>query len=336
MHILIIGAGPAGSSCAIQLLKAGLRVTLIDKAIFPRPAVGETVHPGIESILAQLDILKAVHEEGFIRHQGIQITNGDHYKFEPYNSHENWYGYQLYRESFDKLLINKAIKLGATFIENCSPTGIDLANGSIVSVQTSKSIIKADIYIDATGRNAFLAKKLKIDYQLDSPKLIAYYGYVKNSDRNQVAFENPCMVWSSESWVWIAQVNKNLIVWNRVSLATHRIEKDWLPNVLKGCTIVKSIKAVDVTWRIATTVSTDNYFLIGDAAFVIDPASSHGILKAIMSGVLVAHLINKLVFNPSAASEIHRYYTNWIVNWFESDTKKLKSLYKSNSLNIWG
>src|SRR5262245_45804199 len=37
--VLIVGGGPAGSSCARELCRAGLDVVVLDKAVFPRDKV---------------------------------------------------------------------------------------------------------------------------------------------------------------------------------------------------------------------------------------------------------------------------------------------------------
>ncbi|MBA4535538.1 hypothetical protein H1196_23700 [Brevibacillus halotolerans] len=51
----------------------------------------------------------------------------------------------------------------------------------------------------------------------------------------------------------------------------------------------------DMTWRVITQLGgPGGYFLIGDAATVLDPASSHGVLKAVMSGMMAGNLIAQM------------------------------------------
>ncbi len=325
MNITIVGAGPAGSACAIQLLKAGFEVTLLDREKFPRSAPGETLHPGIEPLLRQLDVFDSVNTKDFIRHKGIVNVSEKETVFTPYNEEQIWKGFQLVRKEFDTILLNKAIDLGAEFLAETTPVSIELKpNGFIEKVSTNDKTLKGDFFIDATGKRAWLANKLRISFGQHSSKQIAYYGYVEVGGFNDM--ENPKIIWDSEGWTWLAKVKSNLISWVRLDLKGHRKkDKDWLPKELTGANAVGNRKAVDVTWKIADVVSDKNYFFIGDAAFVLDPASSHGVLKATMSGIMVAHLIRHA--NRTGLKELHKTYNDWLNEWFTSDKAELETLY---------
>jgi flavin-dependent dehydrogenase len=96
-------------------------------------------------------------------------------------------------------------------------------------------------------------------------------------------------------------------------------------------------QVADVTWRQVEVAAGPGYFLIGDAASVVDPASSHGVLKAIMSGMMAGHLIKLMLEDPHREREAVQEYCRWIQSWFFNDTEKLKQLYTrwkfSSSLN---
>lgn len=83
----------------------------------------------------------------------------------------------------------------------------------------------------------------------------------------------------------------------------------------------------DVTWRIADRPAGLGYFLIGDSAAVLDPASSHGVLKAIMSGMMAAHLMIQAVKVASLEPKIIQEYCHWVQDWFHHDLQKLKQFY---------
>ena len=75
----------------------------------------------------------------------------------------------------------------------------------------------------------------------------------------------------------------------------------------------------------APHLSDCNWFFVGDAALVLDPASSHGILKAIMSGMMVSHLIGQ--FSNVSRSSIHQHYGDWMRRMFLTDYDQLHKLY---------
>ena len=57
MQVVIIGGGPSGGRpAALTLLKAQVPVTIIEREPFPRYRPGETLHPGIEPLLARLGV----------------------------------------------------------------------------------------------------------------------------------------------------------------------------------------------------------------------------------------------------------------------------------------
>jgi flavin-dependent dehydrogenase len=82
-------------------------------------------------------------------------------------------------------------------------------------------------------------------------------------------------------------------VWN---FKNTPISRDWLPNEIRGLRITHDgTHGADVTWRRVIGTAGAKYFIVGDAAVVLDPASSHGISRAVMSGIMAGHAINKIL-----------------------------------------
>ena len=327
---LVIGAGPAGTSCAIQLLRAGWQVVLVDKFSFPRHAPGETLHPGIEPLLDSLGLKAQALKKGFLRHDGIINISEKGSIFTPYNEKEKWQGFQLFREDFDQLLVEEAVKLGAQFLTDCIPLSLSLdEDRNIREVVTSQKIVRPRYVIDATGRRAWLSSHLDINYKHYSPKLISYYGYVECKDEGDL--RNPKIYWDQFGWTWIAKVKEELLSWVRLDIREcKKINRYWIPEQLSGYQASGVRRAVDVTWRIIEKTSDKNFFFIGDAAFVLDPASSHGVIKAIMSGMMAAHLITSS--KKTDLDRLHNYYNNWMKEWFMKDKEELIKSYTTYSI----
>ena len=65
--VVVVGAGPAGSSAAFFLSKEGKSVALLDKNKFPRPkACGDGVIGKSLPILAEMGILEPLREQSFL------------------------------------------------------------------------------------------------------------------------------------------------------------------------------------------------------------------------------------------------------------------------------
>ncbi|MCF0051634.1 NAD(P)/FAD-dependent oxidoreductase [Dyadobacter sp. LJ53] len=332
MNALIIGAGPAGTSCAIQLLKAGIEVTILDKQHFPRSAPGETLHPGIEPLLKELDIWKEIEGFSFKRHPGIITEFRDSAKLDLYNQEGCWEGFQFPRDTFDQLLLDQAISLGAKFYSGSKITDVTLSSIGIATVFTNSGSFNASFFIDASGRNAVLPKKLGIRYKQQSTPLFVHFGYVESE--NTHSFLTPRMIWDADGWIWVSRISEKLISWNRLYPFNQKIAKNWLPECLQHLKPAGSHKAADVTWRIAENVSRSNYFLIGDAAFTFDPASSKGVLKAIMSGMMCGYLLGQLKLVKSDIKEIHAHYNTWMNDWFSNDLANMKNMYAEKGFPI--
>jgi hypothetical protein len=84
-------------------------------------------------------------------------------------------------------------------------------------------------------------------------------------------------------------------------------------------------------WTIANPTAGPGYFLTGDAASIVDPLSSHGILKAVMSGMKAAHhsaaVLRRGVSPDAGANDYH----TWLARWFRQDHSRLGELYSAIS-----
>ena len=105
-------------------------------------------------------------------------------------------------------------------------------------------------------------------------------------------------------------------------LTTRKPAEDWQPSELAEMTPTGRVRGADVTWQVAERPAGDGYFLVGDAAATFDPTASHGVLKALMSGIyagqLAAYVQGKRVPAEFAASR----YSAWVHEWFSRDVAR--------------
>lgn len=325
--VIVIGCGPAGAATAITCASKGLRVAMIDGESFPRQKPGETLHPGIEPVLHHLGVAQIVHQAGFLRHKGHWITWEQDRQFVPFGADEtgDWYGYQARRTEFDSILLERAMSLGVeVYLQHRALRPI-IQNNRVVGVVTVGGQLMSSFLIDGTGRQHWLAKKLRLPMDTYSPQLIARYGYVQGECH--LRDDEPAIVADHEGWTWTAKIGAGMYQWTRLSFGNIPLENRWLPKEYQELTPIGKTLGADMTWRAVRQPAGPGYYLVGDAASVLDPASSHGVLKAIMSGMMVGHLIDKVNMTGCKEHLGTEEYCKWIRKWFQHDVKKLKELY---------
>lgn len=319
--VAVVGAGPAGASAAIACAQRGLRVLLCELRCFPRERVGETLHPGAEPVLERIGVWDRVREAGFLRHEGIWVGSPECRRFEPYGSDANgpWRGFQAWRADLDAILLERASELGAETLQPCRALEPRLSGCRVTGLRTSAGDIRARIVVDAAGSQHWLARRLGLSLRRRSPRLIARYGYVRG--RCAERDEAPAFLSDQSGWTWTAHVRPGVYQWTRLNLTGSPPPADWLPQELRGLEPGPATGA-EVGWRALAPSAGPGYYAVGDAATVVDPASSHGVLRALMSGLLAGRLIADGVLDGAEERSGASAYQAWTEDWFERDVTR--------------
>ena len=326
--VVIVGGGPSGVATAIQSSISGLKVAIIETNSKARQRPGEILHPGIESLLKQLDVYDSFQNLEFLIHKGINVTwENSQQIFRPYNPEGTWNGYQIWRPNFDSMLFERVENVGVNIIKPCRALKPILdSNGKVIGVDTDKIKITCSVLIDAAGSANWIARQLSIPIKKYSPPLMAKFGYVKDNQEITNRSEIPSLTANKNGWSWIAQVRSDLYQWINLGFD----ETSHIPKELSKFSTNGNTHSADVTWRVISQPAGPGFFVTGDAAFVLDPTSSHGMLKAIMSGMMSAHMISKMINDPSLEKQAIKEYSDWIMEWFLHDVKKLQEFYRKH------
>jgi flavin-dependent dehydrogenase len=329
MSAVIVGGGPAGAAAALTLLDAQIPVTIVEREPFPRYRPGETLHPGVEPLLDKLGVAENLHAAEYVRHLGVWSGWGGSMQFIPYgeDSHGPWRGYQATRGDFDHWLLEIACNRGANLVAGHASGVLCNSSDDVAGVMTSVGPVRATYVIDCSGGSHTLARQLQIPIVRHSPQLVARFGYVSG------CFDGPAPSICADKygWTWVAEVKPNRFQWTRVTEAHNRPDPAWIPTGLRGLEAEPS-RGADVTWRMAKTVAGPGYFLTGDSATVLDPSSSHGVLRAIMSGMMAAHLAVRHLCSGVDAQDCAAAYQDWLTRWFLQDVKEMSSAYRMANL----
>lgn len=321
--LVVLGGGPAGSAAAVCAAQAGLRATLLERAVFPRQRPGETLHPGVGVVLDRLGVGEAVAAASPIRPQSQVVAWGSAPRLVPYgrDDRERWQAFQVPRDVLDAILLSRAEQLGATVLQPVPRPRPVVRCGRVEGVQFGGDRITAPFVIDATGANGCLRWALGLGVSVRSPRLTASYGYVRRDHAPPPKLEG-----NEHGWTWTAQVGPALAHWCRLPFPAGRSRVD-VPGSLRRYPAVGTVRAADVTWRRIGPAAGPGYLLAGDAAFVLDPASSHGVLRALLSGMRAAQAVVDVLagrVDPVLAAD---GYDSWIRAWFEHDVARLTGLY---------
>jgi flavin-dependent dehydrogenase len=326
--VVVVGGGPAGSAAAIACATRGLRVRLYERGTFAGDRPGETLHPGIEPLLTQLGVAGRVAPAVGARHPGIWIEWGGPRRFEAYGADERgpWRGYQVWRPDFDALLCARAREVGVTVCQPCAATAVLEHSGRIHGVATAAGPVTARIVVDATGRARWLCRQLGIASPPRSPRLIARYGYAQGAC--PVRDHAPALVGDAAGWTWTALVRPQTYQWTRLAFDGRQPASGWMPDEFRGLTPRGRARGADVTWRMAAQAAGPGWFIVGDAAALVDPTSSHGVLKAIVSGTMAGHLIAATLQGAAPPGATATAYHDWLAAWFAADATRLARFYR--------
>jgi electron transfer flavoprotein-quinone oxidoreductase len=164
---IVVGAGPAGSSAALTMSRAGLDVALLERGAFPgeKNMFGGVLH----RLTALEDVFpdfwdQAPWERHIVKKNLTFMTKGSSFSVSfdneaadtpPYN------GYTVYRPKFDNWLAQEAVKAGATLLTRTTVDDVIKEQGRVVGVKLLRdgSELRAPVVIAADGVLSFTAKK---------------------------------------------------------------------------------------------------------------------------------------------------------------------------------
>ena len=338
--VIVVGAGPAGSTTAFHLASTGADVLLLEKAAFPRDKVcGDGLTPRAVKQLVGLGI--DLDAPGWTRNNGLRIVGAGHRLELPWPELASFppYGMVRTRMDFDEILARHAEKAGARLMERTAVTGpvLDERTGRVVGV-TAKPVddqgrklgdettYAAPVVIACDGVSSRLATSLGLERRENRPMGVAVRAYYETPRHDDEWMESWLELWDGTpgqsnllpGYGWIFGVgdgtaNVGLGILN-TSKAFQTVDyKDVLRRWLAHTPEEWGFREENRVGRIASAALpmgfnrkphyTRGMLLVGDSGGMVNPFNGEGIDYAMESGHLAAETVVQALALPDGARE---------------------------------
>ena len=355
--LIVIGGGPAGSTAASMASRAGLSVILLEREIFPRHHVGESLLPASMPILEELGVSQKIADAGFLPKYGATMVWGKtdspwSWRFSETNTSYP-HAYQVSRSEFDNILIERSAQLGVDVRYGCRVTNVVFKEGRAVGVEyddpnRGSQFLKCRFILDASGQAAMISGSKNLRQWDDEFKNLAVYAYFEGAERLSKPDQNNIFVESYENgWIW------NIPIRGNISSVGVVVDRDRSLELLKKLSVQEFFdsqvnippytsamlkNAVQVEepvlirdWSyVSKDMAGNGWATVGDAACFIDPLFSSGVHMALMSGVLASAYAVTCLESPDMAEQTMIVYEELIRREYTLFRELASLFYKTN------
>jgi flavin-dependent dehydrogenase len=327
--VAIIGGGPAGSTAAALLARAGRRVIVFEREKFPRFHIGESLLPFSMKAFTRLGLHEKFRRAGFIKKFGGEFfsacsSEGTKFYFKDAYRSQTDHSYQVTRADFDKLLLDHAAESGAEVHESTGVKSVEFANEHVDLAITNGKSIRARYVIDASGCNSVLGTKFNIKKTYEHLKKLSIFAHYEGVWRPQgIDATLTVLVRGIDRWFWIIPLTTErtsigVVLDSETFRSSKQKPEDFLEHaLLEQPVIMRRMRdarrvtrvhvAADFSYR-TTKLYGDHWLMAGDAAGFIDPIFSSGVFLAVFSGELAADALHEVLDQPRKARRLFPRY----------------------------
>lgn len=349
---IVIGGGPAGSTCAYKMAVEGHSVLLLEKAKFPRFHIGESMVPYQTKLLEAMGVLEKVKADQFVKKCGVeflteQTNNLRRYDFGNMAPGQLPFAYHFHRARFDKLLLEHAQDTGAQVLQEAEVKKLIFDGERLAGVeyeyQGQRHEAKASYVVDASGRAGLIAKHFHLRKMNDKLRNVAVFHHYKDlvKENNPGLVEGDFLLSShSDGWVWGIPIEKDMFSVGTVMplsllkenepqeiFDTHCARSPRIQKTIEGAIPVYEKPKIELDYCYhSEQLAGLGYFIVGDAGCFVDPLFSGGVYISMICGLKAAETMHSILEGRDE-KEAHTYFENFCKTGYDSYFRMVYSFY---------
>lgn len=315
--VVIIGAGPSGSVAGALLHKQGQKVLVLEKAVFPRFSIGESLLPQSMQFIEEAGLLEAVHQAGFQFKNGAAFAFGEQtgcFNFEEKFSPGWGTTYQVERARFDKVLADTAAEQGVDI--RYQHDVIAVRPGAepeltVVGPDGQQQVIRAGFILDASGFGRVLPRLLDLDLPSDFPVRQSVFSHIADNITDPAFDRDKILITvhpqHRDVWFWLIPLSADKCSFGVVArkeffdgfnttdlgaiLQQLKETTPPLQQLLSRSEFLFSPRHLAGYACNVKSLHGDGFALLGNAGEFLDPVFSSGVTIAMKSAALAADVL---------------------------------------------